>query len=146
MGKIQPVVTNVIVAFKARSKAAVYLTSIDRMELSCWQEAARAAGYDRMNIHECDGSSNGEFGDFVCLHRRGEAWSRWGFARKGIVINVWCCLTGADIGEFPSVHAAFEAVLPGAIVRPCQPQPRHTVVADLVPHLRSSPGRLGSAA
>jgi hypothetical protein len=146
MVKDQPKVASVVVAFKARSKVAVHLTSIDRMELSDWQEAARAAGYDRMNIHECDGSPDGEYGDFVCLHRRGEAWSRWGFARKGTKINVWCCLTGADIGEFPSVNAAFEAVLPGAIVRPYQPQPRHAVVTDLVPHLRSSSGRLGSAA
>jgi hypothetical protein len=146
MGKDQPPVAGVVVSFKTRSRLAVYLTSIDRMELCDWQDAARAGGYDRMNIHECDGDAEGEYGDFVCLHRTGEAWSRWGFARKGAWINVWCCLTGADIGKFPSMAAAFEAVLPGAPLKPYRTQSMSAVVTALVPRLRHSANRLGSAA
>ena len=99
-----------------------------------------------MNIHECDGDTDGEYGDFVCLHRTGEAWSRWGFARKGARINVWCCLTGADIGEFPSMAAAFEAVLPSAPLAPSKPQTNTAVVTAFVPRLRQSANHLGSAA
>ncbi len=135
-----------VVAFRGRARPAVYLTPLDRMDLSDWREAARAAGYDRMDIHECEENDDGEYGDFVCLHRRGEAWSRWGFARKGTMINVWCCLTGADIGEFPSITAAFEAVLPGAVAKPHDPEPHQAVITHLTPRLRLSARRLGSAA
>ncbi len=145
MGKDQPGVVGVVIAFKASAKSAVYLTSIDRVELNDWREPARAAGYDRLNIHECEGNADGEYGDFVCLYRRGEAWSRWGFARKGTVINVWCCLTGTDIGAFASMTSAFAAVLPGVTATPLLP-PRHAVVTDLLPRLRQSASRLGSAA
>ncbi len=146
MAMDQPGVAGVVVAFLARHQRAVYLTPLDRMDVCQWRETARSSGYDRMIIHEHELGDDGEFGDFLCLHRRGEAWSRWGFARKGSLVSVWCCLTGADIGEFPSLSAAFEAIMPGTPVPAQRPKPHLAIVTDLMPRLRRSANRLGSAA
>jgi hypothetical protein len=146
MAKDQPGVASVVVAFVARHRLPVYLTPLDRMDICQWRDATRDAGYDRMVIHEREEGDDREFGDFLCLHRRGEAWSRWGFARKGNVVSVWCCLTGADIGEFASMSEAFEAVLPGTAIPIRHPQPNLGIVTDLLPRLRQTANRLGSAA
>ena len=136
-----------VVAFVARPQRAVYLTPLDRMAVCAWRDAARTAGFDRMIIHEREEGECGEFGDFLCLHRRGEAWSRWGFARKGNVISVWCCLTGADLGEFASMPDAFAFVLPGAtIAAERSHEPNLCIVTDLTPRLRQATNHLGSAA
>jgi hypothetical protein len=145
MATDQPGVAGVVIAFVARPQRAVYLTPHDRMDLNAWREAARAAGYDRMNIHEREDGEAGEFGDFLCLYRRGEPWSRCGFARKSKVISVWCCVTGADIGEFPSMATAFAAVLPGATPKPSRPQRTCAVITALRPRVGESANRLGSA-
>ena len=145
MAKDQPGVASVVVAFVARHPLPVYLTPFDRMDICQWHDTIRSAGYDRMVIHEREDGDDGEFGNFLCLHRRGEAWSRWGFARKGALVSVWCCLTGADIGEYASMSAAFEAVLPGATI-PARRQPSLAIVTDLTPRLRQTASRLGSAA
>lgn len=150
MPEHQPGVASVVVAFVARAQLAVYLTPHDRMEICRWGEAARASGYDRMVIHEHETGDNTDFGDFLCLHRRGEAWSRWGFARRGQDVNVWCCLTGADIGEFPSLAAAFQSILSRPSIRPdrlaARLAPRLAVVTELRPQLRGTARSLGSAA
>ena len=143
MAKDQPGIVGIVVAFAVRAKPATYLTPRDRMDLCAWREAVYAAGYEKINIHEREDGDDSDFGDFLCLHRRNEAWSRWGFARKGALVTVWCCLTGADIGEFPTMAAALEAVLPA---KPPRPQPHLAVVTDLSARLRQAGNRLGSAA
>jgi hypothetical protein len=143
MGKDQPVVADVVVSFPAQSHFAVYLSALDRLDVAAWREPARKAGYDRMVIYERECGDDAAFGDFLCLHRRGEAWSHWGFARRGCVISVWCCLTGADIGDFSSMSGAFEAVLTGVTIKG---ERRSGMILDLMPRLRQAADRLGSAA
>ena len=92
------------------------------MQVGFWQERASKAGYDRMVIHDRDEGDASEVGNFLSVYLRGQAWSRWGFARGGACIRAWCCLTGADVGEFDSLNAALTAVLRGAgDVSLCEP-------------------------
>jgi hypothetical protein len=116
------------------------------MDVNHCREAARLAGYDRMVIHEREYGDGSEIGDFVSLHRRGEAWSRWGFARKGRVITAWSCITGADIGDFATLAEAIAAVLPETMALPEMEDRGAAVVTDLMPRLRLVEGHLGSAA
>ncbi len=92
------------------------------MQVGFWQDRARHAGYDRMVIHDRDEGDASEVGNFLSVHLSGQAWSRWGFSRAGASINAWCCLTGADVGEFASMNEALTAVLRGAGDVPlCEP-------------------------
>jgi len=89
------------------------LTALDRIDITRWQDAARDAGYDRMVIHDRDFGDSSDVGTFLSVYSRGKAWSRWGFARRGARILAWCCLSGADVGEFSSLSQALETVLLG---------------------------------
>ncbi len=84
------------------------------MQVSFWQDRARHAGYDRMVIHDRDEGDASEVGNFLSVYLHGQAWSRWGFARCGASVRAWCCLTGADIGEFGSMNEALSVVLRGS--------------------------------
>jgi hypothetical protein len=112
MGNPHSNVEGVVVRFKPKPRAAAYLTSLDRIEISRWVVHARNCGYDRMVIHEREPGDFPEMGNILCLHRTGEAWSRWVFARQGAMVSVWCSKTGVDLGAFPTLAAAFEAVMP----------------------------------
>ncbi len=90
------------------------LTPKDRMQVGFWRDRARHAGFDRMVIHDRDEGDASEVGNFLSVYLRGQAWSRWGFARAGACIRAWCCLTGADVGEFASMSEALTAVLRGS--------------------------------
>jgi hypothetical protein len=113
------------------------------MDVTGWHEAARLAGFDRMVIHELDNGDAVGVGNFLSVYRRGEAWSRWGFARKDATIRAWCCLTGADVGEFETLGAALAAVLHGRsgdtgaakLLPICRTDHRGAIVTDLVPRL-----------
>jgi hypothetical protein len=112
MGNPHSDIESVVVRFKPKPRAAAYLTSLDRIEIGRWLDHARHCGYDRMVIHEREPGDFPEMGNILCLHRTGEAWSRWVFARQGAVVSVWCSKTGVDLGAFPTLAAAFEAVMP----------------------------------
>jgi hypothetical protein len=115
------------------------------MELTRWQDQARQLGYDRMVIHTRDDLDDVAVGNFLSVYRSGEAWSRWGFVRDGAIIRSWCCLSGADVGEFESLGDGLEAVLSGAAVKRAAAAPvvqLHRASA-VVTDLRS---RFGSAA
>ncbi len=124
MVEFQYEVSGNVVAFAARrvvAKSMVCvpcLTPRDRMELTELREAARSAGYDRMVIHDRDEGDDDEVGNFLSVYKRGDAWSRWGFARRGESIRAWCCLTGRDIGEYGSLREALVAVLHDLPVTP----------------------------
>jgi hypothetical protein len=158
MAEFQPEVAGVVIPFARYSAAHPVaggdcLSPRDRMDAAGWQDAARLAGYDRMVIHDRDEGDAMEVGNFLSVHRRGEAWSRWGFARRGAAIRAWCCLTGADVGEFTTLGEALTAVLHGmskatsrrGAARPASRPDRHSaIVTDLMPRLVQR--RLGSAA
>ena len=160
MAAVQPQVSNVI-AFTPRAilpalaDDGACLTPRDRMETSTWHDAARLAGYDRLVIHNRDCGDAQEVGNFLSVYRRGDCWSRWGFARYGAVIRAWCCLSGADVGEFTSLGEALASVLNGMtpehrgrakIVPIGQINRRSAVVTELTPRLKVCAGSLGSAA
>ncbi len=106
------------------------------MQVAAWQDRAKLAGYDRMVIHDRDEGDASEVGNFLSVYRRGQAWSRWGFARSGARIGAWCCLTGADVGDFASLSDALQSVLTGVTA---EAQPEAT---NLIPFRT----RMGSAA
>ena len=142
MPSVQLAGATTVVSFAAHAarKAGtqgVCLTPQDRMQVSIWQDKARLAGYDRMVIHDRDEGDASEVGSFLSVHRSGQAWSRWGFARAGARIRVWCSLTGADAGDFASLSEALQAVLLNG-----EPGPKPASVTNLVP----LGARFGSAA
>lgn len=125
------------------------------MDTSDWHDAARLAGYDRLVIHNRDCGDAQEVGNFLSAYRRGDAWSRWGFARRGAIIRAWCCLTGADVGEFATLTEAFASVLNGLvperrrkskIVPIRQAETRSAVVTQLAPRKKACTQGFGSAA
>ncbi len=141
MASSQPLVTCLVIPFAPKPRAAAYFTPFDRMEIHRWRDHARRLGYDRMVIHDREPGDFAEMGNFLSLYRVGESWSRWVFARKGSVVSVWCSLTGADLGEFPSLQVAFQTVIPApADVRPSVPEPYPNVVMDFLPRLRRVAG------
>ncbi len=119
------------------------LTPQDRMQVGFWQDRARNAGYDRMVIHDRDAGDASEVGNFLSVYLHGQPWSRWGFARSGACIQAWCCLTGADVGEFTSLNEALTSVLRGAGDVSLR-EPDGAAASNLI-HL-SFPKRVGSAA
>lgn len=150
-----------IVAFAPRLAAAgpaihaACLTPRDRMELTELHDAARLAGYDRMVIHDRDDGDAAEVGNFLSVYKRGDAWSRWGFARRGGVIRAWCCLSGRDVGEFDSLREAVMSVLQGmpktrciaASIVPLETSARRPAnVTELHPELARYRASIGSAA
>jgi hypothetical protein len=142
MGRSQPEVTCKVIRFVPKPHAAAYLTPFDRMEIHRWREHARQFGYDRMIIHDREPGDFADMGNFLSLYRAGESWSRWVFARKASIVSVWCSLTGLDRGEFPSLEAAFQSVMPvGCGRRPPGPETSYSnVITDFLPRLRRAAG------
>ena len=161
MSVFQPQVDNVVAfaskqAVPAAAVEATCLTPRDRIEVSSWHDAARLAGYDRLVIHDRDCGDAQEVGNFLSAYRRGDAWSRWGFARSGTVIRAWCCLSGADVGEFSNLGEALATVLnrmapdrrgrSKVVPISRQVEGRANVVTYLAPRLKACAQSLGSAA
>ena len=130
------------------------LTPRDRMDAGDWRDAARLAGYDRLVIHNRDSNDAQEVGNFLSVYRRGESWSRWGFARYRGVVRAWCCLSGADVGEFATLGEALASVLNGMApdrsrnpeIVPIRPAERSAVITQLASRLKPCTQKLGSAA
>jgi len=142
MGSFQSQVACLVLPFVPKPYAASYLTALDRIEIGRWRDHARRSGYDRMVIYEREAGDFPEMGDILCLHRTGEAWSRWVFARQGAMVRVWCSKTGVDVGAFPTLGAAFESVMQAAdgTLPAIKATPVRNVVTDFVPRLRRAAG------
>ncbi|MEJ1975242.1 MAG: hypothetical protein WDN49_03425 [Acetobacteraceae bacterium] len=76
-----------------------------------WELTAVAYGFDRIVIHEQVGGEAPEDGDFVLVYRSGDRWARWGAARQGTHILLWRCANGAEVGIFPTMRQALDALL-----------------------------------
>jgi hypothetical protein len=136
----QSEVASNVVSFVPKPMSDTSLTPRDLMDVARWRSHAGRLGYDRIVVHEHEQGDGADIANFVMLHRSGEAWSRWGFARDGLIVRAWCCLTGADIGEFASVSDAFVAILADrgeAIYAPQGPE-SDSVVTDLLPFLAAN--------
>lgn len=103
-----------VVPFARRANPAARLSIMDRMDVTSWIEPAFAHGYDRLVVHERAAGDPPDVDSFLSIYRRGEAWARWGVARCGASVLVWCALTGTDYGRFASVSEALGAVLADA--------------------------------
>ncbi len=90
----------------------VGLSLRDRMEVAVWQSRLRHLGYDRVVIHERNHGDPPELESFLSIYREGEAFARWGLARKDDSVWAWHSVTGADVGCFGSVEEAFAALFP----------------------------------
>ena len=160
MASSQPEVAADIIAFSSYLHRRIQnltgcLTPKDRLDLSNWRVAAGLAGFDRMIIHDREEDDASEVGNFLSVYRRGEAWSRWGFARRGAKIRAWCSVSWVDKGEYDTLAQAFEDVL--GVVGPisaatditvlASTEQRSAVITDLLPRLHAcSANRFGSAA
>jgi hypothetical protein len=87
------------------------LSMRDRMDVTSWQEPARACGYDRLVIHERTPCDPPDIDSFLSIYRHGESWSRWGIARCGASVLAWCSVSGKDFGRFASVSEALGSLL-----------------------------------
>lgn len=140
----QPEVAGIVVRFVPRTAGRVHLSALDRAEIEAWRDYVSRVGFDRMIIHEREPGDHAEVGNFVALHRRGEAWAHYNFARKAQAVIAWCGVSGADIGAYATIGEAFRHVLPDADEhhRPlCPPVPvLRNVVTHLLPRLQRAAG------
>ncbi len=110
--------TAVILSFPQASAAAHKLLPEDKTEACAWELTAMAYGFDRIVIHEQMGGSGPEDGDFVLIYRTGDRWARWGAARQGGQVLLWRCANGVEVGAFPTMREALNALLNPAMRSP----------------------------
>lgn len=86
------------------------LSACDQLQAIDWQESARPAGWRiALWLHDQrDDAAQG--GDLLSVYRTGEARPRWNLARLDASFTAFCCSTGEDLGPFPSMRNALEAV------------------------------------
>lgn len=100
----------VVVGFPQRapvSPPVPRLTLRDRVETLRWAEATRSRGIARAAIHAGDGA---QIGDFVLIYLIDALWASWVIGRTPGGYCLWRAGSGADIGCYPSLAAAFAAV------------------------------------
>jgi hypothetical protein len=107
--------TAVIIAFPRVQESAHKLLAADKASACEWEFGAAAYGFDRVVIHEQIGGQSPEDGDFVLIYRMGDRWARWGAARQGAHILLWRCANGAEVGIFPTMQEALDALLDPAL-------------------------------
>ena len=72
---------------------------IARLDFDCWSESrpieAGTIAFDQ---------------DYISIYRAGDSWAVWGLTRQGPSVQLWRCATGADLGQFPTMHEALAAL------------------------------------
>jgi hypothetical protein len=105
--------TATIIQFPVRRAADNRLTKQDRIDVAAWRSSAQ--------IVQCGLSSKDqhdpELGDYISIYRGTCAWAIWGVARRGNLVSMWRCATGADVGVFATMKEAL-AVIPLTIELP----------------------------
>lgn len=109
--EVPPQTGGVVVAFVRRAEAAARLSIRDRMDVTSWIEPALRCGFDRLVVHERTQGDPPNVDSFLSLYQRGESWARWGLARCGASVLVWCARTGTDFGRFATVDEALGVLL-----------------------------------
>jgi hypothetical protein len=87
-------------------------TTVDRQEALFWARGV-AGLWCRLVIY-ADPAEDEEIGDFVSIYRLGQSWASWGLARRNSQILLWRSDHGVDLGSFPSVAEALQAILPSS--------------------------------
>jgi len=108
-----------ILPFMPRRLVDNRLTAQDRIDALVWESMADIASCGRMIIHHRQHDDDPEIGDFISIYRQDSNWATWGVARRGHVVSLWRCATGADAGEFATVREAL-ATIPLASRLPSQ--------------------------
>jgi len=103
------------------SKKQNRLTAQDRREAVCWSQGV-AGLWCRLVIY-ADPTEDEDIGDFVSIYRLGQSWASWGVARRGDQILLWQSDHGVDIGAFPTMADALQAILPSLSDLISAPQP-----------------------
>jgi hypothetical protein len=83
----------------------------DRIAVIRWTEQASRRARVRVEIHEDPGNAP-DLGDFLLIYREGATWAAWAVACGRGCYSVWQPSSGATLGDFPSMRAALEAILP----------------------------------
>jgi hypothetical protein len=107
--------TAVILKFPRVSDAGHRLLPSDKAEACQWELTAIAYGFDRIVIHEQMSGDGPEDGDFVLIYRMGDRWARWGAARQGAHVLLWRCANGVEVGAYPTMGEALNALLDPAM-------------------------------
>lgn len=98
-----------IIAFRPRSTTPDNrFTLADKMEVLRW-EAADATDL-RLTIFTRQDSDPPEVGEFANIYPADDRWAAWGAVRQGRRINVWRARDGRDIGHFPTMADALQAL------------------------------------
>ncbi len=102
--------TATILPFLARPVVDNRLTAQDRIDALIWESSANLVSCGRMIIHHRQHTDDPEIGDFISIYKQDSNWATWGVARRGRVVSLWRCATGADLGEFATVREALASI------------------------------------
>ncbi len=102
--------TATILPFMPRRGVENRLTAQDRIDALVWESTVDPASCGRMIIHHRQHNDDPEIGDFISIYRQNSSWATWGVARRGAVVSLWRCATGADLGEFATVREALATI------------------------------------
>lgn len=100
---------SVVIAFPERRPRAPVgrrLTLRDRVEALRWAETARSQGVSRVAIHA---GGDAQIGDFILIYQTEALWASWVIGCKPAGYSVWRAGSGADIGCYTTLEAAFAA-------------------------------------
>ena len=103
----------VIIAFPERRARAPMaaparrLTLRDRVETLRWAETVRPDGVSRAAIHA---GGDAQMGDFILIYLTDALWASWVIGCKPAGYCVWRAGSGADLGCYATLGAAFAAV------------------------------------
>jgi len=111
--------TATILPFKPRQLVDNRLTAQDRIDALIWESTADTINCGRMIIHHRQHNDDPEIGDFISIYKQNSNWATWGVARRGRVVSLWQCATGADLGEFETMREAL-ASIPATLRMPSQ--------------------------
>ncbi len=102
--------TATILPFMPRRVLDNRLTAQDRIDALVWESTVDTASCGRMVIHHRQHNDDPEIGDFISIYRQNCSWATWGVARRGQVVSLWRCATGADLSEFTTVREALATI------------------------------------
>ena len=99
-----------ILQFRMAEPRPNRLTLIDRGQASRWVAGPPGASW-YIKVYD-DTDEGEEIGDFISIYGVEQLWASWGVARRGDVIVLWETTRAGDLGSFPNMTAALQAISP----------------------------------
>lgn len=103
-----PTASAQVIAFPSPGERANRLTSRDWQDVTAWSFGVRRGG--ELVVHERERYGAADVADIISVYRRGERWASWCLARSGRVVHAWRCTDGRDVGEWPTMREALDAI------------------------------------